>query len=294
MKRFLGILLFFFALVVVKSHSLFVVKGPYFGPGRVCVEFFFVLSGYLFLSFLEKSKERSISENISALLKSKVKPLAIPLCIGLLSNIIYAIVSKEFKTWGYLWYIEVMIVEMILLVLLRKWIKSDKKFYISLAVIAIAALIIKFSGLCYSWGYIRGAASIPIGILIALIPKINLKRKWITLVSLIPIIAACFYIVFYQLGNFELGGVRVIEILLDVILYPALIYLSFCLDFKCKFFNYLGALSFGLYAFQCPADLFRLLGATNLWFLFGFILIATLLEDGGKRIYKHYRNKKAI
>ena len=45
---------FLLSLVVAKSHSLFAVGGPYFGPGRVCVEFFFVLSGYLFFSFLDK------------------------------------------------------------------------------------------------------------------------------------------------------------------------------------------------------------------------------------------------
>lgn len=284
---------FLLSLVVVKSHSLFVVGGPYFGPGRVCVEFFFVLSGYLFFSFLEKSKDRSIPQSLLALFKTRVLPLAIPLCIGIVSNVICSFFEGEsFSLWGYLWYVEVMFVEMIILIVLRKLIKKDKLFILVISCVMGIALVLKFSGLTYSWGYIRGASTIPAGILLAMIPKLKFKRNWLIWFMLIPVFACCFCIVCFGLGNEEWFGLRLLELLLDNLLYPALIYLSFCLNFKCKVFSYLGALSFGLYAFQCPADLFRVMGMSNPWLLFGFILLATLLEDGGKRLYRTIRKKR--
>lgn len=281
---------FLLALVVVKSHSLFAVGGEYFGPGRVCVEFFFVLSGFLFFSFLEKSKDQPIKESLLKLFKSRVVPLAIPLVIGVASNIVSAFFDGEaLSVWGYLWYVHVMIGEMAILVILRRVIKSGKKFTLALVCILLVALVLKFSGLCYSWGHIRGASSIPMGILVAMLPKWSPKHRWVIWIPLIPIFACCFAIVCFNLGNTEWFGLRIPELILDNVLYPALIYLSFCLEFKCGFFTYLGALSFGLYAFQCPADLTRTLGVSSQPILFGIILAATIIEDGGKRICKYIR-----
>ena len=77
-----------------------------------------------------------------------------------------------------------------------------------------------------------------------------------------------------------------VELILDTILYPTLIYLTFNLNFKFGLFNYLGALSFGLYAFQCPAKLARLCITNNKLVLFLIILILTVACDLAKRIAK--------
>lgn len=281
---------FLLSLVVVKSHSLFVVDGPYFGLGRTCVEFFFVLSGYLFWSFLQKNKENSLIESLFNLFKTRFLPIAIPLCIGVLSNIIESALLDRFNMWGYLWYIKVMFTEMIVLILLRKLIKSDKIFMIIIMGIMIVALALKFFGPYYSWGLVRGASSIPMGVFIASIPKI--KKKRIAAILLIPSIIICFAMVGFNLADVEWLGFRIPELILDNILYPALIYFSFCLDFRSKIFSYLGALSFGLYAFQCPANLLRILGVKSTWLLFGIILAATLIEDGAKRIYRYNKNRR--
>ncbi len=285
---------FLLSLVVVKSHGLFVLRGPYFGPGRVCVEFFFVLSGYLFFSFLQKSKDESISTSLKNLFRSRFAPLAIPTCIGVISNIIYSLYEKDFSLWGYLWYVEAMFLAMIAMIILRRLIKSDTRFTLTITCVMLVALLLKFSGLCYSWGYIRAAATLPMGILIAMLPRISKKKKWLVTALLIPVAASCFAIVCFNLGDVEWFGLRILELILDNILYPALIYLTFCLDFKCKLFSYLGALSFGLYAFQCPADLIRIMGVSDRLILFGFIVAATLIEDSRKRIYKHVKNKKQV
>ena len=83
---------FFFALNVVKNHGFFPEGLNYFSPGRVSVEFFFVLSGYLFLRTLDKLSELPLRESLVKLIVGKLKPLFFPLIIGLLSNIIYNIV----------------------------------------------------------------------------------------------------------------------------------------------------------------------------------------------------------
>ena len=48
---------FFFALNVVKNHGFFPEGLDYFSPGRVSVEFFFVLSGFLFVKTLDKLRD---------------------------------------------------------------------------------------------------------------------------------------------------------------------------------------------------------------------------------------------
>lgn len=276
---------FLLSLVVVHGHGLFVVKVPYFGPGSACVEFFFVLSGYLFWSFLKKNRDRSFRENIAQLIKSRFFPLAIPFCIGVLSNLIEIFFSGEFGIFGYLWYIEVMFIEMIILILLRKWIKSDKKFMITMFGIMLFAIVLKYFTPLYTLGYIRAATTIPLGIFLASLPKI--KNKRISIVLLVPIMIVCFLFICFRWKNIEWFGYKIPELILDNVLYSALIYLTFCFEFKSKFLSYLGGLSFGLYAFQCTADMFRTMGVTNTYILFGIILFATLLEDTGKRIYRH-------
>ena len=284
---------FLLALVVAKNHGLFVISGPYFGPGRVCVEFFFVLSGYLFFSFLEKSKEVSLSKSLIKLFKTRFLPIGIPIVIAFISNTLNCILSgKSVNIWGYIWYISAMFGLMIALIIVRKLIKSDKAFFLVLAAAMIVALVMKFAGWLYSWGEIRAVSSLPMGIFMAMLPKIKRKYKFITISLLILVFALCFCIIFFELGSVEWFGIRVLELILDNLLYPALVYLTFCLNFKCRLFSYLGALSFGIYAFQCPADLMRTLGVSSSYVLFGFIFIASVLEDAGKRIYRYCRRRK--
>lgn len=282
---------FFFSLVVVKNHSLFIVSSPYFGPGRACVEFFFILSGFLFYSFLERCKTESIRESILRLHKTRFLPLAIPTCIGVLSNVIECFVERKFSVWGYLWYIEVMFIEMVVLILLRRWIKSDKRFMLVILGIMAVAVAVKFFTPLYSWGFIRGASTIPMGLFLASLPK--LKRKWLATLLLIPTVAICFLYIFFNLANVEWLGFRIPELLLDNLVYPALVYLTFCIEIKSRLLSYLGALSFGLYAFQCTADLLRTLGVQSRLILFGVILLATLIEDSAKRVYKLRKRKSS-
>ena len=79
---------FLFAMNVVIGHGLFPIDIQYFGPDRISVEFFFILSGFLFWSSLEKLKDLPLIEAIKKMIVSKIKPLLVPLIIGLISNAI--------------------------------------------------------------------------------------------------------------------------------------------------------------------------------------------------------------
>lgn len=95
-----------------------------------------------------------------------------------------------------------------------------------------------------------------------------------------------------SLGNLEaFGGFRWAEAILDLLLYPALIYLTFGLRVSSRPLDYLGALSFGLYAFQCPADLLRLFGVSNNYILLSLIVLLAILEDAAKRLWRHRRGR---
>ena len=287
---------FFFALNVVKNHGFFPEGFNYFSPGRVSVEFFFVLSGFLFVGTLEKLSDLPLNKSLPKMIVGKLKPLFFPLIIGVLSNIIYNIVAKEYfdGIWGYLWYIEAMMLVFIAYLVLRRVIKSEKVFtYVTLGIFTLATLM-RFSGVFYEWGYVRAFATISLGMLLTRLPKIEIKQKWLIWVILIPVQIACFLIVCLHLGNVQwFGGFMGVEFILDNLLYPALIYLTFNVSVSSKLLNYLGALSFGLYAFQCPADLLRLLGLDNRYILLLIIVALTVAEDLIKRLIKMRKTNSA-
>lgn len=83
-----------------------------------------------------------------------------------------------------------------------------------------------------------------LGMLISLLPSIKLKNKKILLIPLT--IFVYLYVLRMLLFNFTFWE----EQLLNLIFYPAMVYLTFQFNIKNKIFNYLGSLSFGLYAYQ--------------------------------------------
>ena len=283
---------FLFALNVVKNHGFMPGDGRYFAPGRVSVEFFFILSGYLFVRTLDKLGDMPLTKSLPKLLVSKIKPIFIPLGVGLISNIICNIAEGEIFSgiWGYLWYVKAMLLTFIAYLVMRRLVKSDKAFFYVTVAACTAATLMRFSGAFYEWGIVRAFSAISLGMLLSKLPPLKLKHKWPIVAALIPVQLCCLHIVAHELGNVDwFGGFRGVEFILDFVLYTSLIYLTFQLDVNSRVLNYLGALSFGLYAFQCPADLVRTLGVWNRYVLLAIIVALALLEDAGKRTWKLYK-----
>ena len=134
---------FFFALVVVKSHTLFPYDGPYIGPGGIAVEFFFIVSGYLFMHSLEKWKDLPLKESWPKMLVAKIKPIAIPLAIGLLSNLVYQGTVGDKSIWGYLWYVRAMLVAFTVYLVLSHFIKNSKAFFVVTLIICIVCTVVR-------------------------------------------------------------------------------------------------------------------------------------------------------
>lgn len=284
---------FLFAMNVVIGHGLFPIDTQYFGPDRISVEFFFILSGFLFFGSLEKLKDLPLIEAIKKMIVSKMKPLLVPVIIGLISNVILNYITNynPLKVFRYLWYIPAMMAAFLLYTILRVLIKNDKIFIFTVAGIFIVTTLLRFLGseTLFFFDYIRSPLAVGLGILIARIPKIEIKHKWLWWAMLVPIVAATFIIVFLRLAKDQ----RLFEAILDLVLYPILIYVTFNIDFHFGIFDYFGGLSFGIYAYQCPARLVANLGVSNRWIPFILIFVLTLFDDIIKRVHRSLKNKKA-
>ena len=269
---------FFFAMNVLICHGYFPVELSHFGPDRISVEFFFILSGFLFYHSLERLREKRTLEAVSLSLKTKLAPLLVPTVIGMISNLILNILSDyrpKLEVFRYLWYIPAMLAVLVVYAILRTLLKSDKLFFGVIACLFVIATALRFSGndKLFFFDYIRSTSAISLGILVALVPRLKLRQVWLwTLV--VPLGALIFYIIYARLAV----TVRAYEALLDLILYPLLVYLTFQIDFHFAPFNLLGALSFGIYAFQCPARLVQYLGVPSPWIPFGIIFALSILD----------------
>jgi len=280
------LLRFLFAFNVVKNHGFFPYQGSLFTPGRISVEFFFVLSGYLFALSLYKYKN-GLLRDLFNLYKGKLLKLGVPLLVGLVFNIFYKIASDSdgIGIWGYLWYVHDMLFVFAVFLVLRKLLKDDSVFWLVIFIIAIITSFIHANELFYKWGYFRAFPAIAIGMLVTKLPKLDVGR---------PILWVAFSIIsvaILKIFLFEFNALE--EALLNLILYPALIYISFQIECENKFFNYLGSLSFGLYAFQSIPRYMREIHVGNVWIYFAIIVACAITEDLIKRIIKFKNAKKA-
>ena len=274
---------FLFAMNVVKNHGYFPYQGNYFGPGRISVEFFFVLSGWFLVKSVDKYMHLPYWKGLFLFIKNKLWMLGIPLVIGLIFNIFYecayGVAFWDMNIWGYLWYVYDMFIVFIFYYTIRKFIKSQKWFLVITAIVFVAASIIHAFPQFYSWGYFRAFSAMSLGVLVSFLPSIKLKKQWLLWIPL-----ACVQLLILRMLLFDFSFIE--EELLNLVLYPALIYLTFQLPIQNKVFGYLGALSFGLYAYQSVPRFIWALDYYNPWIFFAIIVVLAVLTDLIKRIIK--------
>ena len=275
---------FIFAMNVVKNHGYFPYRGSYFSPGRISVEFFFVLSGLFLIRTIDKYRDYPFFKGLFVLIKDKLLSLGIPLVVGLIFNIAYKFVVgvdsfADIGIWGYLWYVHDMLMAFTFYYALRRLVKSEKAFLIVTAAVFVVATVLHIMPTFWSWGYFRSFSSMSAGVLVSYLPKYKPKRRFLALIPLFVAQA-------WALRMLLFGFVRVEEVLLDIVVYPALIYFSFNVEVHSSVLNYLGSLSFGLYAYQCVTRFLESVGFGNEWLYFIIILTLTVVTDLIKRLNK--------
>ena len=281
---------FIFAMNVVKNHGYFPYQGSYFSPGRISVEFFFVLSGLFLRKSIDKYMNLPFWKGLLFMLKDKLLSLGIPLLIGLLVNIPYNFVTGvqsfwDFNIWGYLWYVSDMLLVYIFYFIIRRFVKNEKRFFAIAAIVFFVTAVIHIVPQFYAWGYFRAFSTMSLGILISYIPPIKIKKQWLLCIPLIFVWAYVLRMLLFDFTFIE-------EEILNLVAYPALIYLTFQLPVHNKVLNYVGALSFGLYAYQSVPRLLRVLNIGNIWIYFLIIIGLTVLTDGIMRIIRYQKKKK--
>ena len=281
---------FLFAMNVVKNHGYFPYQGRYFSPGRISVEFFFVLSGWFLRKTIDKYAHLSFWKGLLIMLRDKFISFGIPFAVAITCGILCYFANGldtwwDFNIWGHLWYINEMLIVFVFYYVLWRLVKSEKWFFIIAASVCLIASIFHAIPNFYDWGRFRAFSSMSVGILISYIPSFKIKRQWLLYFPLVVVWAYVLRMLLFDFTFLE-------EEILNYVAYPALIYLTFQLSVHNVIFNYLGALSFGLYAYQGVVRVMCLFNFGNVWIWFSTILGLTILTDMVMRIILYQKNKK--
>lgn len=283
---------FIFAFTVLKFHGFVPSQTPYFTTGRLAVEFFFILSGFLLIKSFNKFKDVKIHKSIFKFIWSKVYPIIIPLSLGIIFNIIEMFKCNDFSfnVWGYLWYVKQLLIVSLIYFVIKYFMKNEKIFFVVVVAIFLVSTIMNCNEMYYEVGCVRAFAGMSLGILLSYIPKINekyIKKIWLVLI-LVQIATLCLLLFS---NNLWLSNYFVLERVAHWFLFPMLIYFTFQINYQNKIFNYLGSISFGLYAFQCVANCMRVYGVNNIYILFSVIIILSVIENEFKKIIHNKKMK---
>ena len=281
---------FLFALWVVWYHGFFIFKNEYFSHGYIAVEFFFILSGFYILKAIDKYKDKSFFTGLWQLLWSRIKSLGLPFIIGLVFVIWFMFLDGQISTLGYLWYIPCMLLSFALIYVLKRSLKNEKIFILTLLFLVIVSYILLYIPILEGWGLFRGLGGVSLGALISYIPKVNLKIKnvnfnWIITIALFILIVFLAYLPKENLIS---------EYFLVLLLIPMLIYFTNILNVNCRFLNFLGSLSFGLYAYQCVLRVLEFYIPLAQYWLFLILLSLVLIDKLIVKIYNIIKNKKVL
>lgn len=279
----LELLRFLSALWVLYYHDYVPFKNMLFSEGYLAVEFFFILSGFYLMRSMNKYLDMPTKQGLFEFIKHRFKNIAIPFTIGEIFVLIYSFAFEISYNlfFGYLWYIRDLFIAMIGIFLLKKYIKSEKLFYIVLATVSIVAMFgfIWLPVIAWPNGPFRSINSIPIGMIVALIPSIKIGNEthYNKMSAIIPIVSflvvglGCLAIIILPYKH------PVLPYLLVILVYPSLIYFANQIEYSNKFLDWLGSLSFPIYAFQCIVRVIEACGLKNNTVLFVILLSLVIL-----------------
>lgn len=291
---------FLFSLWVLYYHSYVPYKSGIFADGFLAVEFFFVLSGFFLMRSIDKYSDAPLGKGLVDFLKHRFGAIALPFIIGEVFVLVFSFsnlddISFNFL-FGYLWYVRDLFIAMTAIFILRRLIKGDRAFYITMAALSFTALFVfRFIPL-FAWpsGPFRSICAMPVGMLCALIPKFKIpggkRGKIITgtvaAVALAAVSAVALTVIVPD------SKTLLSEYLLVVLCYPALLYFASMLNVRSKFLNWLGSLSFPIYSFQCIIRVIEDYGFDDRAALFYILMALVLVYSLAVHLYK-YKFKKA-
>lgn len=286
---------FLFAMWVVYYHGYFFLpKTAFFSNGRIAVDFFFILSGLFLMGGIKKSAQMPFFQGLINVGWKKVKPLGITLIISLVFAQIYFWINlsrgESGGIFGYMWYVEWLTLVPMIYYVLYRCIRNKKGFYIVVAVLAIVAYVLQnmvFQG----WGLMRAFVGMGIGILLSLVPKNNWKIKNFNINWIISFVLAVATIVFACYCVY----VPARDHIFILILFPSLLYFAMCINARIPAFDYLGGLSFSLYAYQTICRVLEQVGVMNenehRVYFFLIIVGMSVIDDLIKRIVRWHKSR---
>jgi peptidoglycan/LPS O-acetylase OafA/YrhL len=290
------LLRFIFALWVVKHHSYFPIDtGEFFLDGFLSVEFFFILSGYLFIPIVLKyNRNESLIKTLPRYLLHRLKGFGLPFLIGVVFSTYYMILSNGDDWLGFQWFIVALLLTLGIFFVVFRFIKKPYQWAVAAVICAAVYFAVRFGiggergeGAAY---FFRALYCVPFGICLFYLPKMKDKLKKFVVPSFILVFAA---VVALMAVPKTLG----LQYVLIALFFP-LIYFGFQIEIKnpyiTQIFIYLGSLSFGLYMFQNVVRIPEFYGR-DIPTLYEFLVILAMSMCFSKAspFYKK-RNKKEL
>lgn len=289
------LLRFLFSLWVLYFHDYVPYRNNMFSDGKLAVEFFFVLSGFYLVRSMKKYDSQPVLKGLGAFLKQRFKSLSAVFIIGEIFVLIYSLgfdFSYNFM-FGYLWYVRDLFIAMAFFFILRRVLKKDGLFYSTVAILSIFSIFIsgKIPGFAeWPGGALRALAAMPLGMLFALIPRLP-KTAGGKLASVLGFIAV---------GALTLSIVAApdkTQLMLYILViagYPALLYFANQIDISVGFLNWLGTLSFPIYAFQCILRVIEQFGVENPTHHFVIITALVLSYSAITTVVSKQKSRKTL
>lgn len=280
---------FLFAIWVVWFHSFFIFKNQYFNHGYISVDFFFILSGFYLIKAIDKYLNTTLFKGIGKFLLQKIKALGTPFFVGFIFAVWYMFLDDKLTLFGFLWYIPFMLLGFIVIFVMKKYIKSNRALIFCLIVSVVLNYLLYYNPFYQGIWLFGAVGGVSLGVLISFIPKINLKTKsinfnWIITLALLGVVL---YLAYLPKENL------VSEYFLVLLLMPMLIYFTNTLSINCRLFNFLGSLSFGLYAYQCVLRVIEYYIPLAQYWLFLILVGLVLVDKLVEHIYKRTKREKA-
>jgi len=168
--------------------------------------------------------------------------------------------------------------------------KNNTAFILSLLFTVIISYLLLYIPVLEGYGLFRGLGGVSLGVLVSYIPKINLKTKFINFNWIITglLFGTILYLAYLPKENL------ISEYFLVLLLMPMLIYFTSTLNINCKFLNFLGSLSFGLYAYQCVLRVLEFYIPLAQHWLFLMLIGLVLIDKLIIKIYQIVKNKKLV